>query len=271
MEIRYTIEILTKDIQEIEKLVGNLQNSPNASAIELDLALSKLRNVYDILTLIKADRFHEMIPHEQDRQPGPEPLPDPVPEAKPETKSETKSEAKPETKSEAKPETKSEARSEAKPETKSEAKPEAKPETKSEARSEAKPETKSEAKPEAKPETKSEARLMKGAEILAERFSAESSINENLGGKRAKSSDTKIQGQHIDNIGRNIGINDRFLIIRELFGGDSDKFGNLVNDLEGTGNYEDAASLLEAQFSDQMDHEGVEILAGLIRRRFTQL
>ena len=57
MEIKYTIEILTKDIQDIEKLVGNLQNSEDGSAIELDLALSKLRNVYDILTMIKADRW----------------------------------------------------------------------------------------------------------------------------------------------------------------------------------------------------------------------
>ena len=51
MEIKYTIEILTKDIQDIEKLVGNIGNSKEASAIELDLALSKLRNVYEILTL----------------------------------------------------------------------------------------------------------------------------------------------------------------------------------------------------------------------------
>ena len=60
MEIKHTIEILTKDIQDIEKLVGNLQNSEDAYAIELDLALSKLRNVYDILTMIKADRWHDM-------------------------------------------------------------------------------------------------------------------------------------------------------------------------------------------------------------------
>ena len=61
MEIKHTIEILTKDIQDIEKLVGNLQNSQDGSAIELDLALSKLRNVYEILTMIKADRLHELL------------------------------------------------------------------------------------------------------------------------------------------------------------------------------------------------------------------
>ena len=55
MEIKYTLEILTKDIQDIEKLVENLQNSPEGSTLELDLALSKLRNVYDILTVIRTD------------------------------------------------------------------------------------------------------------------------------------------------------------------------------------------------------------------------
>ena len=44
MEIKYTLEILTKDIQDIEKLVGMIQNSPGSSTLELDLALSKLRN-----------------------------------------------------------------------------------------------------------------------------------------------------------------------------------------------------------------------------------
>ncbi len=72
MEIKYTIEILTKDIQDIEKLVGNLQNSQDGSAIELDLALSKLRNVYEILTMIKADRLHELI--SSDRTPSTKPI-----------------------------------------------------------------------------------------------------------------------------------------------------------------------------------------------------
>jgi FKBP-type peptidyl-prolyl cis-trans isomerase len=55
MEIKYTLEILTKDIQDIEKLVANLENSPGNSTLDLDLALSKLRNVYDVLTEIRSD------------------------------------------------------------------------------------------------------------------------------------------------------------------------------------------------------------------------
>lgn len=55
MEIKHTFEILIKDIQDIEKLVGNLQNSPEASVIEMDLAMAKLRNVYEVLAMIRTD------------------------------------------------------------------------------------------------------------------------------------------------------------------------------------------------------------------------
>jgi hypothetical protein len=221
MEIKYTIEILTKDIQDIEKLVGNLGNSKGESALELDLALSKLRNVYEILTMIKADRLHELVRHVQvQEQPsgpaGEEPVavsrkdPGPVEKSEPEPQPVEKSEPEPQ--------------------------PLAKP------------------RPADSP-------------ILAEKFTAESSINENLAGKRILDTDKKLIGQPIDNIGRNIGINDRFLIIRELFEGDVDQFSILLRRLDGAENYQDASGILEEQFAEFMDHEGVEILKTLVKRR----
>ncbi len=105
MELKYTIEILTKDIQDIENLVGNLQNSQEGSAIELDLALAKLRNVYEILTMIKADRFHELIHPSKTVIPEPirDPIPEPTPELIPEPIPEPTAEAEPARKSEPTP------------------------------------------------------------------------------------------------------------------------------------------------------------------------
>jgi hypothetical protein len=200
MDIKYTIEILTKDIQDIEKLVGNIGNSKDASSIEVDLALSKLRNVYEVLTLIKADRIHELI-------------------------SPTIMQETPE------------------------------------------PKAKTSAQPEPVPET-SEDQGTAGASILAEKFSAEASINENLAEKLGNETEAKLMGQAIDNISRNIGINDRFLIIRELFEGEADRFTSLVNELDNAENFESANSILKQQFADNMDHEGVEILSGLLKRRY---
>ena len=226
MEIKYTIEILTKDIQDIEKLVGNLRNSKEASAIELDLALSKLRNVYEILTMIKADRLHEIVSDTPLQEipptgaaPSPESEPIPEPEAEPE--------------------------------------PEGEPEPEPEAEAEPIPEP----DPPVKPEPAS-------SSILAEKFSAESSINENLAEKLGNEKDAKLLGQPIDNISRNIGINDRFFIIRELFDGESDRFASMVIALDRAESYQVASNILKQQFEGNMDHEGVEILAGLLKRRF---
>jgi outer membrane biosynthesis protein TonB len=113
MDIKYTIEILTKDIQDIEKLVGKLQNSKDASAIELDLAMSKLRNVYEILTLIQADRLNELVGETPDGKPEPEP--EPPPESKPVPQPELQ--AEPEPQPESKPVPQPELQAEPEPQT----------------------------------------------------------------------------------------------------------------------------------------------------------
>jgi hypothetical protein len=79
---------------------------------------------------------------------------------------------------------------------------------------------------------------------------------------------SKVSGQAIDSISRNIGINDRFLIIRELFSGNSVEFSNLVTSLDAADSYEVAIGILNKQFADNKDHDGVGILAGLIKRKY---
>jgi hypothetical protein len=256
MEIKYTIEILTKDIQDIEKLLGNLGNSEEASAIELDLALSKLRNVYEILTMIKADRLHELVKdqlgqEQSSPEPKTEPHSGPEPNFAPEPESEFSLAQEPT----------------------AEPQPEPIPKPQPEPIPEPKPEPIPEPKPEPIPEPQPEPETASGKDnhdpsILAEKFSAESSINENLAGKFGKAADARLVGQPIENISRNIGINDRFLIIRELFDGDSDRFTSMINELDHAENYEAASEILKLQFTGNMDHEGVEILTGLLKRRF---
>jgi hypothetical protein len=212
MELRYTLEILTKDIQDIEKLVGNLQNSAGAYSIELDLALSKLRNVYEVLTMIKADRLQEMV---SQAPTGPVATPG-FSSSEPEAQQEPA-------------------------------------------------DTVHETMDVSGPGKKKE------RVILAEKFSAESSVNENLGGKRIAGKETRLVGQPIDSIHKNIGINDRFLIIRELFEGNADGFRELIQQLDEAGNYLKATELLKKRFPESGEHEGIEILEGLIKRRFAEV
>lgn len=232
MEIKYTLEILTKDIQDIGKLVENLHNSPEGSTLELDLALSKLRNVYDVLNEIRSDissQRHPYIQQSAAAQPPPPPV-EPEPEAVV---------APPE------------------PEPVPEPEPEPEPEALV-----APPESETVPEPPAKTQKTDTG-------TISERFAAESSINENMAGSREQDKESKLLGPPIENIGRNIGINDRFLIIRELFDGDSDGFGQLIRDLDNAGGIEDASEQLNAHFRETPDHEGVAILSSLVKRRFS--
>lgn len=220
MEIKYTIEILTKDIQDIEKLVGNLQNSPEGSALELDLALSKLRNVYDILTMIKTDMLlaRNQQPSQSVSQAAADPLPQEGNLSGAKEKNEVIQQEPADVENEAIPDT--------------------------------------------------TVREKKETGILAEKFHSESSINENLAGTRAADTESALIGEPIDNISRNIGINDRFLIIRELFNGDGEGFNTLVGNLDSAGNYQEAVKFIEESFSNSLEHEGVGILMGLVKRRY---
>ena len=246
MEIKYTLEILTKDIQDIGKLVENLHNSPDGSTLELDLALSKLRNVYDILNEIRTDIFTQGQLHR--RAPQLISPPPAVPHPREENDLSRPGSLADRPQAQATPQTVKE------------------PEQASE-----NPIAENPAQLEQTPfaETKEEAPKVKDSRIIAEKFMAESSINENMAGNREQDMETKVVGPPIDSIGRNIGINDRFLIIRELFDGDSDGFGKLISDLDTAGSMKAASERLSAQFKSTPNHEGVAILGNLVKRRFS--
>ena len=222
MEMRHTIEILVKDIQDIEKLVASFQNSPRWPAIEMDLALSKLRNVYEVLTMIRDDRHQAAAtadvarPEYETKQATPEPEVSRPEPAGPETGPEHR-------------------------------------------------QTDSDVADNGKMDSG------KVAAILAEKFSKEASINENLANKRSTSMESRLAGKPIDNIARNIGINDRFLIIRELFDGNSEEYSRLIRNLDDAGNYDRALELIREKFATTMEHEGVTILMSLAKRRFVRV
>jgi hypothetical protein len=235
MEIKHTLEILTKDIQDIEKLVGNLQNSPEGSAIEMDLALSKLRNVYEVLTMIREDRLRL---RNEPRSPlRDEPIPQGTGQG-------------------------SQAGTEVKE------RPEPIPEQAGPGSGKAGRDDEQTVKGGEDAVKGGAAGTKKQAGILAEKFSPESSINENMATRRGKDMDSKLKGQPIDNIGRNIGINDRFFIIRELFDGDASAFRSLLDRLDGASSFDDAFQVIADSFPEQMEHEGVVILNQLVKRRF---
>ena len=260
MEFKNTFEILTKDIQDIEKLVGSLQNSGGGSTIELDLALSKLRNVYEILTLIRDDRsagsrtpeplLGSPAPATEKREVAPQDRRGITPQAEHEEQLQAETGVPPQRETGVPPRTETGV-----------------PRAEDSGASSGPGSGNQHSEP---PQEKEDTGATSPApSILAEKFSASSSINDNMAGSREKKPESKYLGKPIDSIGRNIGINDRFLIIRELFDGDADRFSLLVRQLDEAGNYEEAERLLDEAFSKNRDHDGAEILEGLVKRRYT--
>ena len=274
MEIRHTIEILTKDIQEIEKLVRNLQNYPVPPQIEIDLAMARLRNVYELLYMMSADIRSGRLPEEGAGGPAADRTR--VKDEKTADAEGTESGEKPQSQgvegtgegTGGKPEKISaEGTAEGtggKPEKLS-----AEGKVAEDAGAEGGNLEGADGRQETAEHPKEQPSESPGeTSILAEKFAAERSINEKIAPEGKKDLSSKITGEPIDSIRRHVGINDRFMIIRELLNGDNDQYDRLIRQLDECQDFNQAYAIIETAFPGQMDHEGVDILVKLSRRRF---
>ena len=74
----------------------------------------------------------------------------------------------------------------------------------------------------------------------------------------------------IDDINRAIGINDRFLFIKELFNGDKDLFNKTISTLNACSSLDDALMYLHENYSWSSEDSVVKQLVLLLYRRFKQ-
>jgi hypothetical protein len=232
MEFKNTLEIVTKDIQDIEKLVSNFKNYSRIPNIELDLALSRLRNVYDLLLMFKDDSgslqqhtIAESITENPETvvKPTPVVIGSAVPVATDEPAAIMPEEIKVE---------------------------------KTEV-------VESPVTPANDPEplvTIPSTSKSKEEKLFINEKLAEHTIKKDVS--------SKLQGQAIKSISGSLGINDKFFFIRELFGGNAETFRQIMAELDDSRNFNDAYSLLMDRFQWDMESEPVQLLLNLIRRKF---
>jgi hypothetical protein len=72
----------------------------------------------------------------------------------------------------------------------------------------------------------------------------------------------------IKTISGSIGINDKFLLIRELFSDDPDLFKKTMEELDSSVNFNAAYSMLMNNFNWDMKSDPVQMLLNLVRRKF---
>ena len=232
MEFKTTLEIVTKDIQDIEKLVGNFKNYSKIPNIELDLALSRLRNVYELLLMFKSDQPDVNIAPEDAKpaQPNEQKKKAVIPKADIPVTQEPVSQGA----------------------------------------------VKEIAVPEKviEPIEKQPDKITKAADPVKPSEKRKSDedikyIHEKLGEQVVRKDLTaKLQGQSIKSIAGSLGINDKFLFIRELFSGNAEVFRQTMEELDNSHNFNEAYSILMDRFQWDMESEPVQMLLNLIRRKF---
>lgn len=83
-----------------------------------------------------------------------------------------------------------------------------------------------------------------------------------------KAADIAQYGTPVDDINKAIGINDRFLFMRELFGGDKMAFDAAIETVNAASSYEQAHEYFRQQYSWDETDATVELFLKAVHRRF---
>jgi hypothetical protein len=106
--------------------------------------------------------------------------------------------------------------------------------------------------------------------IIADNFdNLDGSLNEKLGSLR---DDNDVSGfiktKPLENISQAIGINDRFLFIRELFNGNSESYSQAIVKIDEAKSLTDAKTLMQSYTGDKSESDAGKQLLDLVKRKF---
>ena len=105
--------------------------------------------------------------------------------------------------------------------------------------------------------------------ILADKLgpSAFHPINETLAQQKTNDLSSKLQTAPLNSISSGIGLNDKFLFIRELFKSDNVLFNNTIKHLDTANSLEEALKYINSHFNWDEKNETVQKFIHLIHRR----
>ena len=108
------------------------------------------------------------------------------------------------------------------------------------------------------------------AAILAEKIGPSDfhPINETLVQQKTGADlSSKMQSAPLSSIASGIGLNDKFLYIRELFGGDNALYSNTIRNLDAANSLKDALDYIQCNFGWDEKNETAQKLISLVHRR----
>lgn len=238
MDFNATIDLIIKDLQEAREIIDDLKKYQGVPVLQVELAKAKCKSAAEVIALLKktedGSRSAAEIPLR--REPETEDRRLKTEDRRPETKVE-------------KPVTETPSR---KPQAADPAPPAPSPE----------PQT-FEINIQQPPKKPAE------ASTIGDSFSHLSNrFNEQLGSRK---SDDDISGvlktKPISSLTEAIGINDRFLFIREIFDGNKDAYSQAITKLENTTSITDARAVIMSYTGDNDESDAVKQLLDLVKRK----
>jgi len=102
--------------------------------------------------------------------------------------------------------------------------------------------------------------------IVADKFAQQSSINEQIAHKRHDNAEVS-KLKPVNDLSSAIGINDRFLFVRELFNGNQDLYNNTINNLNEVASIDEAFDILTKTCKPEKDNTTFDLLLDLVKRK----
>ena len=222
MKYKYTFEAAIANLDEIKDLLQELSAGDSVSSIEIDLALQKTRNFYEVLLMLRQPSGDSVLP---------------------ETSGVSAQERK----------------------TSTDKGPAAKESVNAAESLDADQKMPAGDKPASAP--------------AAEKRKKSGVLSDSLGNKKVlgeaihqpiqyQEIASRLQAKPITNLASAIGINERFLYIRELFGNDAKKYEKAIEIMNNSASFNDAYNYMIREYTWDMDSEMVQELLELVRRKF---
>ena len=102
--------------------------------------------------------------------------------------------------------------------------------------------------------------------VVGETFQKERSLNDTIGENKSES---KLTNGPITSLRAAIGLNDRFIFIREIFDNNSEKYNTVIDKLDTMEHIQEAVEYLKANLSMQKNEASMKFV-DLLKRRFTK-
>lgn len=102
--------------------------------------------------------------------------------------------------------------------------------------------------------------------VVGESFQKERSLNDSIGENKQE---PKVANSPITSLRAAIGLNDRFIFIREIFDNNSDKYNKIIENLDKMEHIQEAVEYLKANLSMQKNEASLKFV-DLLKRRFTK-